>query len=364
MRRLFALALCLPFFLAGGSGPVEFGRLELERAYAERKLPLPRIPVQSEVSADRPESFRILPIRVTGGDVRGLMYGLIEAAEQIRERGRLVVATGAPAVAIRGVRMVVGPEDTRADWYKSDEYWQEFFALLARSRFNRFSLVFSGQVGAPQDLEGLTSISAAAAQYAVEMSLGLRAQDLAAAVGLTPEDAGPSSLLALKSLLAACPSARSVQIWTDGGHSARYLGLLQDWLFRAVQEAGRRVTLELRAADLTPELLRAATEAGVPLRIGVRYTGRQPAEIAQPAGVEMFWQLEPAGPRDSALWNDPAHVRRTLAALSQPGFAGFEIQAPAPGDTGRDALFYLLWGRLSYDPKTPNSVWSRELNVR
>ena len=32
MRRLFALALCLPFFVTAGSGPVEFGRLELERA--------------------------------------------------------------------------------------------------------------------------------------------------------------------------------------------------------------------------------------------------------------------------------------------------------------------------------------------
>ncbi len=364
MRRLFAVALCLPFFVAAGSGPVEFGRLELERAFAERKLPLPRIPVRSEVSADRPESFRILPVGVTGGDVRGLMYGLIEAAEQIRERGRLLAAAGAPAVAIRGVRMVVGPEDTRAGWYKSPEYWQEFFAMLARSRLNRFSLVFSGQAGAPQDLEGLASISAAAAQYAVEMSLGLRAQDLAAAAGLSPEDAGPSSLLALKSLLGACPSARSVQIWTDGGHGPRYVGLLRDWLFRAVEEAGRRVTLELRAADLTPELLQAATEAGVPLRIGVRYAGGRPAEVAQPTGSEMFWQLEAASPSDGALWNDPAHVRRTVAAFTQPGFAGFEIQAPTPGETGTDARFYLLWGRLSYDPKTPDSVWSREVNAR
>jgi hypothetical protein len=350
--------------VAAGSGPVEFGRLDLDRAYAERELAPPRIPMQSEVSADRPESFRILPIRVTGGDVRGLMYGLLEAAEQIRERGRLVAVAGAPAIAIRGVRMVVSPADTRAGWYKSPEYWQEFFSMLARSRFNRFSLVFSGQAGAPQDLEALASISAAAAQYAIEINLGLRAQDLAAAVGLTPEDAGPNSLLALKNLLAACPSARSVQIWTDGRRSPTYVGLLRDWLFRAVREAGRRVTLELRAADLTPELLQAATQAGAPLRIGVRYPGGRAAQNAQPAGVEMFWQLEAASPSDGALWNDPAHVRRTVAALTQPGFAGFEIQAPAPGETGADARFYLLWGRLSYDPKTPDSVWSRELKAR
>jgi hypothetical protein len=125
------------------------------------------------------------------------------------------------------------------------------------------------------------------------------------------------------------------------------------------------VTLELRAADLTPELLQAATEAGVPLRIGVRYTagGRTP-EIARPAGGELLWQLEAASPSDGALWNDPAHVRRTVAAFTQLGFAGFEIQAPAPGETGADALFYMLWGRLSYDPKTPDAAWSRELKAR
>jgi hypothetical protein len=78
----------------------------------------------------------------------------------------------------------------------------------------------------------------------------------------------------------------------------------------------------------------------------------------------MFWQLEAAKPGERALWNDPAHVRRTVAALAQPGFAGFEIQAPPPGGSGTDALFYLLWGRLSYDPKTPDSVWSRELKPR
>jgi hypothetical protein len=87
-------------------------------------------------------------------------------------------------------------------------------------------------------------------------------------------------------------------------------------------------------------------------------------EIARPAVCEMFWQLEAASPSDGVLWNDPAHVRATVAALSEPGFAGFEIQAPPPGGTGTDALFYLLWGRLSYDPKTPDSVWSRELKAR
>jgi len=101
MRFIYFLGLivaALPVF----AGPVDFGQAELDRALAERGLR--RMRISAEVSADPPESFRILPGRVTGGDVRGLMYGLLEAAAQIRERGRLSAAKGSPATPIRGIR--------------------------------------------------------------------------------------------------------------------------------------------------------------------------------------------------------------------------------------------------------------------
>src|SRR5882757_10071698 len=70
---------------AHAAGPVDFGKSEFDAALAERKL---KIRVDTELSLDPPETYRITlyktgVARVTGGDLRGLMYGLIEAAGQI-----------------------------------------------------------------------------------------------------------------------------------------------------------------------------------------------------------------------------------------------------------------------------------------
>ena len=67
-------------------GPVEFAQAELDSAMAQRKLKWKN---QVELSLDAPDTFRIDPYtmggaHITGGDLRGLMYGLLEAAEQIR----------------------------------------------------------------------------------------------------------------------------------------------------------------------------------------------------------------------------------------------------------------------------------------
>ena len=108
-------------------GPVEFGIAELQRAIAARGLKPGVIRFNTEISADPPETYRIIPGRISGGDVRGLMYGLLEAAEQIRANGRLVSAKGAPATPLRGIRWFVHNRDLEERWYYSRDYWREFF---------------------------------------------------------------------------------------------------------------------------------------------------------------------------------------------------------------------------------------------
>ena len=86
-----AAVLLLATVSMRAAGPVDFGKAELDAAVAERKL---KLHVDTELSLDPPETFRITLYktglaRVTGGDLRGLMYGLIEASEQIRATGRL-----------------------------------------------------------------------------------------------------------------------------------------------------------------------------------------------------------------------------------------------------------------------------------
>ena len=82
---------------------------------------------------------------VTGSDERGLMYGLLEAAAQIRASCRLSDASGCPDVAMRGIRYFLHNHDLEQNWYYSRDYWDDYFAMLARNRFNRFNLVFAHQ---------------------------------------------------------------------------------------------------------------------------------------------------------------------------------------------------------------------------
>ena len=109
MRLLSSLILLSTLAAAG---PVEFAQAELDSAMAERKLKWKN---QVELNLDAPDTFRIEPYsiggaHITGGDLRGLMYGLLEAAEQIRATGHFTKTSGNPAASLRGVRIVLNAD--------------------------------------------------------------------------------------------------------------------------------------------------------------------------------------------------------------------------------------------------------------
>jgi hypothetical protein len=323
MRKPIKLGLWAALAATAWAGPVDFGKQELSRAVAARKLLPQRARVLTDVTTDPAESFRILPGQVSGGDNRGLMYGLIEAAEQIRDRGMMLSLRGAPAIKIRGVRLPIQSADLSADWYNSRPWWEEFCATLARGHFNRLNVVYGPEaLGGDRNLETLRMISQTATDYALDFTLGIQAG------AAEMQDDG-----SLKRLLAACPTIRGVQA-----------SFYRDWLARTLQEAGRRVTLELPESGLTPELLR---ETALPLRAIKKYSGDAAA-----GPNEVILTVEPV--------SDPAAVRKMALELSLSGYAGFEVDAPAPPMGEGSRLFYMLWGRLSYNPKAPESTWSQE----
>ncbi|HFB99124.1 MAG TPA: hypothetical protein ENJ62_08285, partial [Bryobacterales bacterium] len=94
--------------------PVEFGLNELRAALRERGV---KIRIRTEITSAAPESYRISAYRVSGGDLRGLMYGLVAAADQIRRRGRLYPESGKPAVKLRGIRRFLHNRDLEQDWF-------------------------------------------------------------------------------------------------------------------------------------------------------------------------------------------------------------------------------------------------------
>ena len=332
---LWVTAACIAW-----AGPVDFGKEEFQRALAERKLPPQKYRLQTEVSTDAPESFRIVGARISGGDVRGLMYGLLEASEQIRTKGRLVSVKASAAARIRGVRLLVQAEDLSGEWFYSPAYWDEIFATLARSRFNRLNLVFGEQAAlGPRAAGAVRAIAQTALGYAVDLAVSL----------------GPGALTTgapeIKSLLVTSPAIRSVQ-WSRGSPDNPSMWL-PDLLLGAFLQSGRRVTVEFPSEEATPDLLAKVAEGDVPWRISERYTGGQ-AKTPVPAGSEVLWKVEPPRAEDR---DNPAFVRGVLQDLLKSGVTGLEIDGPLPVTSEASRRFYLLWGRLSYDPKTPATVW-------
>ena len=232
------------------AGPVDFGKAELDAALTERKL---KLRIDTELSLDPPETFRITlyktgVARVTGGDLRGLMYGLMEAAEQIRANGRLKTDSGKPATAVRGVRMTLRSYDLTQPWFTADDRWRAYFQTLARSRLNRFSLVLPL---AEADIERLRILSETAGEYGVDFVLGIRRLE-----------GDPQQVYAhLRGILDNCPLIRGVQI--EAGDEP--LEVYQKGMFAALRESGRRVMLDLRGGNARPDLVRAASQSGAPL---------------------------------------------------------------------------------------------------
>jgi hypothetical protein len=412
MRVVLWLALLV---CAAWAGPVEFGMAEVQRAISERGIRPGVIRFKTELTLEPPESYRILPGRITGGDLRGLMYGLLEAAEQIRVTGRLTAARGEAATPLRGIRILLHHRDLEPTWYHSRDYWIGFLRMLARNRFNRFNLVFAHQtypfwVTVPEfpeirvpglsdeerhrNLETLRFISQTAAEHAIDFTLGIWEHSTQSGMttkvdGLTPDKLGPYTYLALKRVLTACPAIRSIQMRTAAASGSPETEFYRDWVFKAVRESGRRVTLDLRGGSMRPDLLEAATGAGPPLRLSTRYwsdrIGRpyQFAEAApdpgdfdylrKPRTHDLYWELGGLDSHRLLLWGDPDFVRRAVPTFRLAGASGFEIDPPfttrdsenQSADRGfeRYWFFYLLWGRLAYDPKTPD-FWTREFTRR
>ncbi|HEY1204671.1 MAG: hypothetical protein ABSH46_13560 [Bryobacteraceae bacterium] len=316
---------------AGLAGPVEFGRSELDNAIAARRLNPKLFQIKTQVAVDPAESYRIVPGLITGGDLRGLMYGLLEAADQVRKTGRLQKVEAVPGMTIRGARVAIDDFAGDLEWFHGREQWPALFRTLAIERFNRFQIAvpdLAGLTGAGSEgnLDALRFISDAAAEYGIDFTLG---------VGMGQAVEGPDLHAALVKVMAACPAIRGVRLRMDAELAAEAI--------RAVQETGRRATIEL-AEDAQATAGVAAT-AGLPVRFSAPYPGA--SRTAK--GTQFFWEL-PA----PAASGEP-ELTRLVNKLAGTGASGFEIDLP-PAMAGKapdPVPACLSMGRLAYDVSEP-----------
>ena len=311
-RIVFALVL---FAMVLSAGPVEFGTAELNDAMAARKLKWKN---QVELSLDAPETFRIEPYQIggahiTGGDLRGLMYGLLEAAEQLRTNGKLVKASGSPAVAMRGIRVVLNEELEHA----SQEFWNAYFGMLARNRFNRIHVVFD-HLTAPYELAA--SLSRTAADYGIDFTLGIHR-----AIGAEE----------LAHVLMICPSIRGMALEDTAA---------QDAVFSALRVAGRRVTLDLDGGDSAVQVMEAAIANHVPLLRPSQgwppsFEVAAPMEPADAEAHPWFYRVlgrlgydpKAAPPKEASAgeWSAAKEIALWIAAAQQANLGGSDYVASA-----------------------------------
>jgi hypothetical protein len=112
-------------------------------------------PSGAEKPAGKPESFKIdvardagsTQVRVSGADVRGVMYGGLDVAEQIRMNGPLSLKSKAevPYLSVRAMKfnpplkgsVYMSEEDQKnSAWFYDLQYWDRFLRMMAYNRYN------------------------------------------------------------------------------------------------------------------------------------------------------------------------------------------------------------------------------------
>ncbi len=316
MQWWIRLMVCAATPLAvHAAGPADFGMAEFDAAVADynaaHKLKINKPKIMAELNLEPPETFRVEPYtaggaHITGGDLRGLMYALLEAADQIRTTGRLKRAQGVPDLPLRGVRIRAEPQSA---WFASAEFWRGYLAQLARDRFNRVQIVYDS-VPDRAGLATLGMISQTALQYGVDAGVGL----------------GTVTPASLERLLVECTAVRFVAI--QAASPSITASVDEPALFRVLREIGRRVVLELPAGE------GSANQSGMPVRFFAPYGA---APISRPP--DFYLQLY-----GDQLGYDPVSVGALLMTLD----CGIEIASPLDSTGRPDPRMIGVWGRQGY----------------
>ena len=275
------------------SGPVDFGLAELKSVIEERGLNPNSFKVSVEYSMALPEEgFQIQGLVIRGGSRRAVMYGLLEAADQLRERKALTAMKATPKFDIRAARLVADAETLA----RPDKDWNELFVNLARARFNRLRLEMPAL--SAESEQRLARIAQMAEEHAVDLALSLDEID---------------SSLVLK-LLGESIAFKAVEVPPAVVQVA----------LPALSEAGRYVTLDVAAESLTNEMRKTALEMHVPLlELSKSATAAAPhVWLAGLSDLEPLRTLAAGGSAGfetgplPARWNDIDHQLGNWSALA------------------------------------------------
>ncbi len=266
--------------------------------------------------------------------------------------------------------------------------------------------------GQHKNLEALQMISHLARERGIDFIMGIWEQrawqrgQTSMVEGLNDNILTEYARLAMQKLLRLCPDITGIQLRVNpesGIENSLQTRFYRDGILAGMKAAGRPVLLDLRGWGALPETIDAAAKAGLPLRLSAKYWAEfmgMPYQAAQmlpsysyadflryPRRHPILYQVWSLGSHRLLPWGSVDWMKRFVPTTHLGDGIGFETCAPLsqkgfgnpPGEWRifispereyyrwefqRYWLYYLLYGRLGYDPGTPEDVWLDEFSGR
>ena len=301
--------------------PVRWAMTELRDALKARGLANQRFVARGGF-AGPPESFSLSmekdTLAVSGADVRGLVYALLEAADRVRFAGAFHLPepfTEKPANSIRCISRCFESDVEDKSWFHDRAFWRAYLSMLAAQRFNRFSLTLGLGYNAPRgvtdayfyfaypfllavpgydvhavglpdaerdrNLETLQFIGKETVARGLQFQLGLWTHAYQwinsphpnyTISGLNAESHAPYCRDALAGVLKACPSISGLTFRIHG-ESGIPEGSYSFWrtLFDGIVRAGRKIEIDMHAKGMDQQTLDIALATGMPVNCSPKY---------------------------------------------------------------------------------------------
>ncbi|WP_020577999.1 hypothetical protein [Actinopolymorpha alba] len=263
-------------------------------------------------------------VQVTGGDARGLMYGVLELADRatfasdaLAELRGTEPETHQPATPVRSISRVFVSDVEDKPWFHDRDFWADYLTELATNRINRLQLAFGMQYNyghhpatenylcfpypflldvpgyqvragdlpdgeRDRNLASLRFVSEEAKRRGLHFQLGLwnHAYDQGEGSephypirGLTPETHAAYCAAALAQLLRECPSidGLTIRVHYEGGIPEPDHEEFWQTVMTAVAGVGRPIEIDMHAKGVDDALLEIARGTGMPILVSAKY---------------------------------------------------------------------------------------------
>jgi len=230
--------------------------------------------------------------------------------------------------------------------------------------------------------------------------------------GLTEQNLIPYTEAAFTKFLKAVPGIDKIMLLMHGesGLKTEDMKVFWDNFYQIMRREAPHLPFELRAKGVSDDLLEHALSLGLDIRVNTKYWAEQvglpfhPTHVQElnqferrhgysdmlkyPRDYELHWTLWTSGTTRVLLWGDPEYARRFAETTHLGGVRGFDIMEPLatkmaghPHDMQPFELlnpayryydyeferywhFFQVFGRLTYNPRTPSEEWDREFEKR